>query len=92
MITDPRPDLPDATRWAIVLGLAYQFDKASQVFGAILAARCMGVHLEATKSTLRLLPPAEDTHPSWDEFRRDYLLPYREQIADILARARRACP
>ena len=83
---DPRPDLgADTEPWAALLALAFSQDggQPDGVFGCLHGVRCLGARLARGERGWSLsfgeIAPAE-----WADLRRDWLLPRRKLVRELL--------
>lgn len=78
---DPREDLrKDSRLWIRVLYNAYHFNQ--EVYGVLHGLRCGGAQLVLTPESFKLLP-GEWTVQEWEENKRIYLDPIKEELVKI---------
>ena len=83
---DPRPDLrADSPVWTVLLGLASAQDggQPDGVFGCPHGVRCLGARLGQGERGWSLLP-GEVTPAAWEALRREWLLPRRKLVRELL--------
>jgi len=81
---EPRPDLKkDTEYWQNLLKKAYNLD--NQVYNLLHFLRCSGTQLKDDNGSLRMVP-AED-FKEWNKYRKEYLLPIKDIIKDLLNKA-----
>jgi hypothetical protein len=84
---DPRPDLAaDSGPWAALLGLAYAQDgrQPDGAFGCLHGVRCLGARLVRGGRNWSLVP-GEIAPAAWEDLRREWLLPRRKLVRELLA-------
>lgn len=80
-LLDPREDLRrDSKLWVRVLYNAYHFNR--EVYGVLHGLRCGGAQLVLTPESFKLLP-GEWTVQEWEENKRIYLDPIKEELVKI---------
>jgi hypothetical protein len=86
LAADPRPDLcEDSGRWAARLALACRQDggQPDGVFGCLHGVRCLGARLERGERGWSL-SPGEIAPADWEDLRREWLLPRRKLVRELL--------
>lgn len=79
---NPRKDIKeDSDLWQKVLRRAEQVD--NQIYNNLHGLRCVGCQLEINDNQLMLIQGSEINKSEYNEYRKEYLLPYAKEIKSI---------